>query len=271
MASFGNTELTATKNALIVSLVQRELIDKAVVMPSIYDASAFAVKGAKSISVPRAGSFAVEDRATTVEAAQVVVTYATDTITLDQMSTVAWRVDPQDEIESTVDLDVDLVQRAARAQAKNFDTQVIAGLEADSTATTTAGAITKAIFLEMRQALLSANADSSQLSFLAGPDSETALLSIAEFVQADLYGSAIIPNGVLGRLYGVPVLVSNGVAANRFYMYDKDGYGFAIQKALSLDERAAPELGTGARLKVMDMKWGHDKLQNGALLRKDNN
>jgi len=267
----GNTDLTATKNALIVGLVQRELISKAVVMPSILDASVYAVKGTKSISVPRAGSFTVEDRATTVQAALANVTYAVDLIVLDQMSTVSWVVDPQDEVESQVDVQADLAARAARAHSKNFDALVIAGLEADSTATTTAGAITKAIFLEMRQLLLTAEADAGQLTFLCGPDSETALLAIAEFVEADKYGSAVIPSGVLGRLYGVEVRMSTQVAANRFYMYDKDGYGFAIQQALQMGERPAPEYGSSALLKVLDMKWGHDKLQNGALLRKDNN
>lgn len=267
----GNTDLTATKNALIVALVQRELIAKAVVMPSILDASVYAVKGTKSISVPRAGSFAVEDRATTAQATLANVTYAVDTIVLDQMSTVSWVVDPQDEVESQVDVQADLAARAARAHSKNFDSLVIAGLEADSTATTTAGAITKAIFLEMRQALLTAEADASQLTFLCGPDSESALLSISEFVEADKYGSAIIPSGVLGSLYGVMVVMSTLVAANRFYMYDKEGYGFAIQQALAMGERPAPEYGSSAVLKVLDMKWGHDKLQNGALLKKDNN
>lgn len=267
----GNTDLLATKNDLIVSLVQRELIAKAVVMPSIFDASVFAGKGSKSIAVPRAGSFAVEDRATTVQAALANVTYATDTITLDQMSTISWVVDPQDEIESSVDVQVDLAQRAARAHAKNFDTLVIAGLEADSTATTTVGAITKDIVLEMRETLLSAEADLSQLTLLIGPDSESTLLGIAEFVEADKYGSAVIPNGVLGRLYGVQVRMSTLVGANTFYMYDKAGYGFAIQKGLAMGERPAPEYGSSAVLKTMDMKWGHDQLQNGALLVKDNN
>lgn len=271
MGAFGNTELTATKNALIVSLVQRELISKAVVMSSIYDASAYAVKGAKSISVPRAGSLAVEDRATTVQAALVAVTYAVDTITLDQMSTVSWVVDPQDELESSVDVQADVAGRAARAHAKNFDTKVIAGLEAGATATTTVGVITKAIFLEMRQALLSAEASSDQLVFLCGPDSEALLLNITEFVQAQVYGSAIIPSGVLGKLYGVEVRVCTQIATSTFYMYDKEGYGFAVQQQLALGERPAPEYGSSAMLKVLDMKWGHAKLQNGALLRKDNN
>lgn len=267
----GNTDLTATKNDLIVSLVQRELISKAVVMPSIFDASAFASKGSKSIAVPRAGSFSVEDRATTAQATLANVTYATDTITLDQMSTVSWVVDPQDEVESSVDVEADLAARAARAHAKNFDTLVIAGLEADSTATTTAGAITKDIVLEMRELLLTAEADPSQLTLLVGPDSESTLLGISEFVEADKYGSAVIPNGVLGRLYGVEVRMSTQIGATTFYMYDKDGYGFAFQRSLNMGERPAPEYGSTATLKTLDMKWGHDQLQNGSLLRKDNN
>lgn len=269
--TFGNTELTATKNALIIESVQRELISKAVVMSSIRDWSSRAVKGTQSISVPRAGSFSVEDRATETEATLVSVTYAVDTIALDQMSTISWRVDPQDEIESQVSVQADLAARASRAHAKNFDVLVIAGLEADSAATTTIGAISKAIVLEMRQTLLTAEADPSQLTLLIGPDSEATLLGISEFVEADKYGSSAIPSGVLGRLFGVEVRMSTNVGASTFYMYDKDGYGFAIQQALNMGSRPAPELGSTAELHTMDMKWGHDQLQNGSLLVKDNN
>jgi len=267
----GNTDLTATKNALIVGLVQRELIAKAVVMSALKDASAYAVKGAKSISVPRHGSFTVEDRATTVQANLANITFAVDTIVLDQMSTVSYLIDPQDSIESAVAVEAEAAASAARAHATNFDTLVIAGLETASTATTTAGAISKAIFLEMRQLLLTAQADPSNLVFLCGPDSEAVMLGISEFVEAQIYGSAVIPSGVLGRLYGVEVRMSTLVAANRFYMFDKDSYGFAVQQQLQMGERPAPEYGSGAVLKTLDMKWGHAKLLNGALLRKDNN
>lgn len=271
MAVVGNTELTATKNALIVALVQRELIAKGVVMPSLTDASAYAIKGAKSIAIPRAGSLAVEDRASAAAAALVGVTYAVDTITLNQMSTVSWVVDPQDEVESSVDVQADMAARAARAHAKNFDNLVIAGLEAGSTATTTVGAISKAIFLEMRQTLLAANADPGQLTFLCGPQSESALLQIGDFVQSYAYGQAVIPTGQLGKLFGVEVKVSSLITGNTFYMFDKAGYGFAIQQQLAMGERPAPEYGSSAVLKVLDMKWGHAVLENGALCVKDNN
>ena len=267
----GNTDLLATKNDLIVSLVQKELISKAVVMPSIMDASAFAGKGSKRIEIPRAGSFTVENRASTVDASLANVTYAVDALDLDQRSTISWKVDPMDEVESAVEVEADLAQRAARAHAKNFDTQVINGLEADSTAIATLGAISKDIVLEMREDLLTAEANPDALTLLVGPDSERTLLGIAEFVEADKYGSSSIPSGVLGRLYGVEVRMSTQIGAQTYYMYDKEGYAFAFQKGLAMDERKAPELGTGAMLKTMDAKWGHAQLQNGALLVKDGN
>lgn len=266
-----NADLVATKNDLIVSLVQKELISKAVVMPTIFDASIYAGKGAKSIKIPRAGSFSVEDRASGAQATLANVTYATDTINLDQVSTVSWLVDPQDEVESSVEVQADLAMRAASAHAHNFDSLVIAGLEADSTATTTAGAISKAIVLEMRESLLSAHADANQLYLLVGPGSEATLLGIAEFVEANSYGSAVIPSGVLGSLYGVKVVMKSSIADLTFYMYEKSGYGFAFQRGLNMGSRPAPEYGSTAELKTLDMKWGHDELQNGALLFKDNN
>lgn len=266
----GDTDLGATKQDLIASVVQRELISAMVLKPTIEDKSAFAVKGSKLVEFPRGGSFTVEDRATTVEATKANITYVTDTIVLSRMATVSYLVDPQDEVESTINVELDLAGRAARALGKDVDTQIITGLEADSTAVT-AGAISKSKVLEMREALLTAEADASKLWLAIGPDAESTLLGIAEFVEPDRYGSARIPTGVLGTLYGVKVVLSTQIATSTFYMYETSGYGIAFQKTLTGDSRKAPEFGTGAMLRTWDQKFGTDQLQNGALLRKDGN
>jgi len=267
----GDSDLAATKQDLIAAIVQRELIAAATVMRTVRDVSSFAVKGSKTISFPKAGSFTVEDRATTVEANKANITYATDTLTPDRMATVSWLVDPQDDIESTVNTEADTAGRAAKALGKDVDTQLIAGLETDSTVTTTAGAITKDIILEMRESLLTAEADPAQLWLAIGPTSESTLLAISEFVEPDRYGSARIPSGQLGTLYGVKVVLSTQIAALTFYMYDSEGYAVGFQKGASMDERKAPEFGTGAILRTMDQKFGVAELQGGLLLRKDNN
>ena len=268
----GDTDLAATKQDVIASIVQRELISAMKIKPSIRDVSAFAVKGSKQVEFPRAGSFSVEDRATTVEATKVNVTYATDTIITNRTATVSYLVDPQDDIESAINVDADLAGRAARALGKDVDTQIIAGFEADATAiTTVSAAITKAVVLEMREDLLTAEADPNQLWLAVGPTAEGELLAIAEFVEADKYGSARIPSGVSGMLFGVKVILSTQIVATRYYMYDSDGYGIAFQKQLSMGERDAPEFGVGAMLRTWDQKFGTDQLQNGTLLLKDNN
>ena len=68
MAVTGNAALVATKQDLIAALVQKELIAKAILAGTVLDVSRFAVKGAKTIAFPKAGSFTVEDRATGVQA-----------------------------------------------------------------------------------------------------------------------------------------------------------------------------------------------------------
>lgn len=267
----GDTDLLATKNDLITSQVQRQLISKAVTMPTISDKSAWAGKGSKSIEFPRGGDFTVQSRATTAEATLDNVTYATDSITFLRPRTVAYLVDDADELQSTVGVQSDLAIRAGKGLAKDFDTLVIAGIEAAAAATTTVGAITKDIVLEMRESLLSAEADMGALTLLVGPDSERTLLSIAEFVEPDRYGSARIPSGVLGTLYGVNVVMSTQIAATTYYMYEKEGYGFAKQRDVMMGEAAKPRFGTQSREVVFDHIFGHASLQNSALLVKDNN
>ena len=44
-----------------------------------------------------------------------------------------------------------------------------------------------------------------------------------------------------------------------------------MQQAMQMGQRSAPEYGSQAVLRTLDMKWGHAQLQNGLLLFKDNN
>ena len=58
----GDTQLGATKQELIASLVQKELASMAVLMPTISSVSGFAIPGAKSISFPRLANFTAVNR-----------------------------------------------------------------------------------------------------------------------------------------------------------------------------------------------------------------
>lgn len=267
----GNTQLGATKQDLIAALVQKELAAKANLLPTVLDVSSFAVKGAKSISFPKMGSFTPINRASGAAGDAAVLTATVDQLDLDFNAYIAWIVDSSDEVQSTVAWQMELAKRAASGHGRYVDTQIIAALEAEGTATTTAGAISRDIFLEMRQTLLTANAELDELSFVCGPGSETALLKIDEFTRAEVYGSAVIPAGVLGKLYGIPVLVNNQIGANTFYMYAKSGLAVGFQKAPQMSVQGANEYGSNAERHAMDQLFGVKGMQGAALIVKDNN
>ena len=281
MAVTGNAALVATKQDLIAALVQKELISKGVLINTIQDVSRFAVKGAKTISFPKAGSFTVEDRASGAQATIQNLTFAVDQLPLDKMATVSWLIDPQDELESVLDVDAEYAVRAAAAHAAYVDGIIAAELETVGVATTTAAAtITDAVILEMRSALLRREANPNSLYLAISPEQEAGMLAINKFTLAEQYGSQIIPAGVLGRIYGVNVVVSTQVEADEYYMYDRDGLCIGFQRGPTLGERGAPEYGATAMLKTLDQKFGVKGLQIAqagvgaglsALVVKDNN
>lgn len=258
----GNTELTATKNDLIVELVQRELISKAVLAPTIMDVSRFCKKGAESIAFPKAGSFTVENRASGVQATKRVLTFAKDTLTLNVRATVSYLVDAMDEIESIVDVEGEYAIRAASAHAVYLEDQIIATLSSIAFKDTDCtGDITDAGILSMRKTLLNHKANRNGLSLAISADQEAVMLGIEKFVSAFQVGASKIPSGALGAIYGVPVYISTELATQEYYMYDAEGLCLGFQKGPMLDGRPAPEYGAGSLLKTLDQKYGVSGLQ----------
>jgi hypothetical protein len=268
----GHTELSATKAAIIAAVVAKELAFSAKLVPTITDYSSWAAPGARSVAIPKTGSLTVVDRASGSPGDASVLTMSSDIITLDQAAYVAWLVDSQDLIQSKIEVQAEYAKRAASAHGRFVDSNLLALLEAGAPATTTAGAITKDIVLEMRKTLITNFADPSQLFLAVGPDSEALLLNIAEFVRSDSYGSlpTSLQTGVIGRLYGVNVVVHAGIAANRFYMYEKSGVYIAFQQGAMMSEQMANEFGSQAKRVAMDQLFG-SRLGQAGLYVKDNN
>lgn len=281
MAVTGNAALVATKQDLISALVQKELTAKAILAGTILDVSRFCVKGAKTISFPKAGSFTVEDRASGAQATIQNLTFASDQLALDKMATVSWLIDPQDELESVLSVDAEYAIRAASSHGVYLDSQVKAVLESAGVPTTTVAAnITDAVILEMRSALLRRKADPRKLRLAISPEQEAAMLGINKFTLVDNYGAAVVQSGAFGFIYGMPVFVTPTIDADEYYMYEEEGLCLGFQRGPTLGERAAPEYGSTAMLKTLDQKFGVKGLQIeqqgvaaglSALIVKDNN
>lgn len=276
----GNTQLGPTKQDVIAAIVQKELAFAAKLVPYVTDASVYASKGAKSVKIPKLTSFTVVDRASGVAGDATALTSAVDTLDLDQNAYVAWVIDSADEIQSMIEVQVENARRAASAHGRFVDEKIIARAESVGVATTTAGAITRDVVLEMRQSIVERQGDLAQCVFVFGAAQESNLLKIDEFTRNDVYGQPIIPNGVIGRLYGIPVIIHTGLGATQYFLWEKGGMAIAFQKGPQMSEQGANEFGTSAKRVAMDQLFGTCGLQLGvngvgatesALVVKDNN
>jgi hypothetical protein len=257
MAVMGDTELSATKQEVIAEKAQRALIAESAFLATVRDVSNRAKKGAESISFPkRSGAFTVEDRASGVAGSDQVRGFTKDTLTLSKRAHIQWVVDVNDEIESTLDVQNENISEASAEHAIDVDRLLIAEFELAGYETTTAGDITQDVVLEMRQTLLKNKAKKNDLYLAVSPKQEAKLLAIEPFVSAEKYGSAIVPNGVLGTLYGVKVIMSPELADDQYFMYESGAMSIGFQRKPSFDEQKAIEFGAGAMKQVLDQKYG---------------
>ena len=282
-AIISNTQVTETKQDIVAALVQRELKFSSKLLPFVTDVSQFCVKGAKTISFPRLASFTAVDRASGVQGDASVILSAVDQLSLDQAAYVAYIVDSQDSIQSVLAWDLECAKRAASAHARYVDTTLIAKMESEGEATTTVAAtITAAVILEMRAKYLRQDGLLEEAVLVIPPEQEKAMLALSTFADNQIYGPGnAIPSGVIGKVFGIPVLIHNGITDTAaYYLMGKSGMAIGFQQSPMMSEQGANEFGAGAKRVAVDQLFGVKGLQiavNGAasgksaLIIKDNN
>lgn len=280
-AIHGNTQLAATKQDLVAAMVQRELKFQSKLLPFVTDVSQFAVKGAKTVSFPRLASFTAVDRATGVAGDATTILSSTDQLALDKAAYVAYIIDSQDSIQSVLNYELECAKRAASAHARFVDSTILANVESEAEATATASAlITRDVILEMRKKYLKQFGLIEEASLWISPDQEEAMLKISQFTEAQIYGNSSIPSGVIGSVYGIPVVVHAGMSADQYYLVGKSGFAIGFQQSPMMSEQGANEYGAGAKRVAVDQLFGTKGLQiaeagaaagKSALMIKDNN
>ncbi|MHA1305176.1 MAG: phage capsid protein, partial [Candidatus Heimdallarchaeaceae archaeon] len=180
-------------------------------------------------------------------------------------------VDSNDEIQSTIDFQSEAAIRAAAAHARFIDDKLIEEMLSSANLSVNGGTpldITRDNVLDMRRSLMDNDANMSDVVLVIPPSQEEAMLKISEFSAADVYGQGVIPSGVIGRVYGVPVLIHNSAAlddaGNGFQqalMFDKEAMAIGFQRRPNFDEQKEIAYGTGAMLQAVDQLFGVKSLQ----------
>ena len=264
MAVTGTPQLDPVKQELVAELVQRELKAAVTLLPTITDFSSLAVPGAKTIKIPKLTSFTVVNRASQAAGTPEDLSATTDNMNLDQNAYVQWIIDSFDEIQANIPAQAEFALRAAAAHGRFVDAQIIGEMETVGVEEASAtGDVTRDIVLAMRKQLLQRNADKNALFMAVGPEQEEALLKIDEFTRADIYGTSNIPDGMIGRVYGVNIIMNNQLADDQYFMYERTGMSVAFQQRANLVSETDIDYGSNARKFVLDQIFGVQGLQLG--------
>jgi len=262
-----SNNLVNTKQDLIAALVQRELLESASLVPLCTNYSNLAVKGAKSISIPKLSSFTVQDRAFGAAATEnTPLTDSIDTIDLDKNKIVLFGYDAADEQQSTINYLTAAITRASRAHGRQVNSDILTEWEAVAGLNqAAAGDITVDDILDMREFLMVNFADMGTARLVLAADQEKAMLKISEFSRYDYRGDGTSPiiNGQIGSVYGVPVVINQQVKAGQAFMLAPEGSAVAFQRNPAVAEQPALEYGTGGKQVAVDVLYGVGGLQLG--------
>jgi hypothetical protein len=242
-ALMGVTETSAAALANISKIAQTFLIQNSVLLPTVTDYSALAVAGASSIKLPRSGGFTVGDKSENTAVEAQIITYAADTITFSHR-TVQFLLEKIAAKHSVVDVVSDAVMKATKALALDLDAKIIAQLELASASgpdhqinfiDTANDVIAKGDILAARKLLLTQNVNPKESYLLVGPEKEAEMLALADFIQAERYGSNMpITAGEIGSVYGMKVLVHTSVT-DYILAYHPSAVGYAFSQPIELD------------------------------------
>jgi len=256
-------QTAATKMDLIVQMAQKELVAKALFSSYFTDVSNFAQKGMKTISFPKLSSFTVGERSSGGTLDAQAITSTVDTLDLNIPAYIKWIIDPNDAIQSTLDWELETVARASGAHGRYFDLKVKAMVEAEAAEVAATGAISRDKILEMKEYLKKNEADMNACTLFVAPDQETALLKIEEFSRLDVYGQPVTQTGVIGRVFGIPVVVHNLLEDGEFFMAEKGAIAYGFQKAPAYGEQDNIDTGVGSKKRALDALYGVKGMQIG--------
>lgn len=268
------SEVSVTRMDFIVETVQRELAAQAKVRPLITDVSEFALEGHRSISFPKLGSLIVQKLQEGQAGDAQALTATEDQLDLDQLASVQFILKRQSELQSRLRFEEAMISRAATAHAREVDKDIIeamaSGGAAGNDVTYNAGAIEGNI-LDVVEALDGANAPEEGRFVLFRPAQKKLLLQVANFIQADRYGSNVpLVTGELGQAYGLRFVMSN-IQTDTFVDgvmigFHREACAIGFQMDPMIDEQKDVRWGAGSKRVAVDQLYGVKTMQDGNLI-----
>lgn len=265
----GLTEVSATSMAVVSALVQQTLKQESKLLPFISDYSQFAIKGASSVKVPRRTQFAAADKAENTDLTAQELTFAVDTISLTKNKAIYAKLEKIAEVQATPNVESEIILEMAKELALQVDKDIYAQLLLASAAAPdhriayVGASLAQVDILEAMRLLKVQNVPMSDMGMVISPLDEKALLQIADFIRADgaNFNPTPLQTGIVGKVYGMPIIVTNVATDSRAIVFHKSAVGFASQMAPEYD--TDKDLKATSKEYLLQMIYGVTVLDSG--------
>jgi len=243
----GATEIAATRQQIVSSIVQEALAEKAQLLPLVTDLSAQAVPGMSQLSIPRRNLFSASTKSENSAVTNSEMTFGVDTITFSH-EYVSAKIEDFAKVQSNVDVPAEVIKEIGEALARKVDDKILAELTQPSAANpdhrlpyadATNDDIALADITNARKLLRSNGKvmfDDDQCFGLVSPEQEEFLLQLDGIIDASKYGSALaIQRGEIGRVYGFRMIVSDLLGPSESVFFHKSAVAYASQSNYKLE------------------------------------
>jgi hypothetical protein len=272
MAEIGLTEVAATVQDLVDTMVQNALIQVSQLVPTVINK--VGVKGQDSLLIPRRSSaLAPATKAENTALSLQELTFATDALLFDKHKAIAVSIEDIANMQSNIDVKAQVIDEMARELALQVDEDILACLKAASAAApdhrvlfsnSPTNTILQTDILEARKLLNDQKVPQENRWMLVPPAQEKSMLLISDFVRADAYGSpAGLVNGEIGRVYGFRVLMGKytALADTEVVFWNQEAVAYGTQLGAKFEEqRQVLKLSTEMVLSVL---YGCKTLDSG--------
>ena len=267
----GVTEVGATSQDIVASIVQETLKQESLLIPTILDYSLYAGKGAQSVKIPRRNQFTAADKVENTDLTAQELTFAVDTITLNKNKAIYSKLERIAELQAMPNVEAEILIEMAKELALQIDKDIIVELKLASSSApdhildyvdTATNVIADADILEARRLLNVQKVPQTDRFLLIGPDKEKQMLSIANFIEQDKYGPNVaIMKGELGMVRGFRVIMHTELEAINSIFYHKSAVGMALQLApeFSMDK----QLRSTSKEYLLQQIYGLEVLDSG--------
>lgn len=256
--------IAPSKQDIVLAMIQKELAGKSVFFPLVQDMTRFAKKGMKTVTFLKRSTVTAADK--DCHNANPAQTFAltADTMDLDKKPYVSFTISDCDELESVVNLEAEAAKAASTAIQRHVDDCIINALVAGAGFTSAQTELNRDAVLEMLK-YVECNFGEDMVIVASCAQKYDALLKEASFTEADVFGSPVIRDGVMGSLYGTPILFSKRLPVDQAFVMDKSAIALAFQRGVKFRKESCNELGADAWNYTWDAKYGVKILQEGEL------